>query len=169
MPAPKRSSKRSTTSRTSRRGVHSNQKEITVAKKAKKVGAKKAARKVAPKKGAKRATSGEGRRGRAPSFAGQILTITEKGKSARRREGTRRSETFAALKNGKPYEASVAAGAAPSDIAILVRMGHVKFSGGGSAGATRSVSRSAAGGAKRGGRKASAPQPVESSEDVSTQ
>lgn len=106
--------------------------DISRARKGKKAAKAKKGAKAAASKGngkaarAKASDGEEGGRGKTSPMAGKKIVKTQKGNEARRKEGTRRSEGWAAFKSGQRYEAVVAAGVAPADLNIMLKLGHIK-------------------------------------------
>lgn len=64
--------------------------------------------------------------GRVSPLEGKKLVKTEKGRNARRSNKTRRTQSWKAVRSGSTYEKALENGAHPSDIATLVREGHLK-------------------------------------------
>lgn len=59
------------------------------------------------------------------ALAGAKLTRTALGKGARRKEGTRRTDSWNVIEDGMTFEDFVAAGGHPDDLNIIIRLGHV--------------------------------------------
>jgi hypothetical protein len=82
-------------------------------------------KKSAPKKkgAAKKKSAGAGR----PNpHVGKKLIKTEKGENARRNAGSRRTQSWEAVKSGVKYETAINAGAHADDLAHLIAVGHLK-------------------------------------------
>jgi hypothetical protein len=58
------------------------------------------------------------------SMAGKVLTRTKEGIGARRKAGTRRTDSWNAIKDGMTYSDYIKAGGHPDDLNIILRLGH---------------------------------------------
>jgi hypothetical protein len=91
---------------------------------AKKGGKGKAAAKTSTKE-KPAATTPKATTGKAPQFAGKKLKRTAAGNEAKRRDDTRRTASWTALKDGMTFEEAVKAGARPADLDKMFRLGHI--------------------------------------------